>query len=125
MQLWMQLGPGMRFCVQAGNHLSVKLMLSEEQANKFTNLDLVVVDRTNPLDEDNEEAFLDQAIAHCEGKDGHSLRLRFCLDEDGQAGNTKGRHRVLRMRRLLKIPMTGWCSFLLLTEYLKGAQVLN
>lgn len=96
--------------MQAGKHLSVKLMMDEEQANKFTNLDLVVVDRTNPLDEDNAEALVDQAIAHCEGKGGNCLRLRFCLDEEAQAGNTKGRNRVQRMRRLLKVPMTGWCA---------------
>lgn len=96
--------------VQVGAQVSARLVMAEEHAAKFSNTDLVVIDRTNPLDEDNAAAFVDHAIAHCEGKDGATLRLRFVLDEDAQAGDTKGRQRVERMRRLLREPMMGWCA---------------
>ena len=96
--------------LQVGAQVAARLMMAEEHAAKFSSTDLVVVDRTNPLDEDNAAAFVNHAIAHCEGKDGATLRLRFVLDETAQAGDSKGRARVERMRRLLKEPMMGWCA---------------
>ena len=88
-------------------------MMDEGQASKFSNMDLVVVDKTNPLDEDNADALVDHAIAQCEGKEGqNTLRLRFCLDESAHAGNSKAVARVGRMRNLLKVSLTGWCASL-------------
>lgn len=96
--------------MQSDDTLRCKLMMDDSEAGKFANMDLVVVDRTNPLDEENEEALVDHAIAHCEGKDGAAtLRFRFCLSEAAQAGSAGAVARVGRMRHLLRRPMTGWC----------------
>jgi hypothetical protein len=97
--------------LQIDNILTAKLLMDEVQAGKFSNMDLVVVDKTNPLDEDNEKALFDHAIAQCEGKGGtNTLRLRFCLDEAAQAGHAAAAARVGRMRKQLLVPMTGWCG---------------
>lgn len=98
--------------MQSDDVLHCRLMMDEAHASKFTAMDLVVVDRTNPLDEDNPNALVDHAIAHCEGRDGQAtLRFRFCLSEVAQAGSATAAARVARMRKLLRVPMTGWCAF--------------
>lgn len=84
------------------------LILADEHAKNFSHADLFVIDRTNPLDEENEEALMDHAVGHCDGRNGGTLHVKFLVTADAHAGNTSALERVKRVSARLNQPMSRW-----------------
>ena len=85
------------------------MFLSEEQAQKFGHLDMVVVTQSNPSDDDATMEL--HAIGHCDGRsDTTTLSVKFFLNDESQAGNVKGQERVRYMRGALNTPSSCWYS---------------
>lgn len=93
---------------QVAGFLEARLLLSEEHAQQFSHADLLVIDRTNPMDDDNEEALVDHAIGHTDGRDGSTLRVKFFLNTDALAGKGAAVARMQRMQKSLLQPMGRW-----------------
>lgn len=95
---------------QVAGFLEARLLLSEEHALQFSHADLLVIDRTNPMDNGNEEALVDHAIGHTDGRDGSTLRVKFFLNTDALAGKAAAVARMQRMQKSLMQPMGRWCA---------------
>lgn len=85
-------------------------MLSPEHAQQFSHADLLLIDRTNPMDDSNALALVDHAVGHTDGRDGAALRVKFFLDPDAKAGEPSEIERVKRMTATLLQPMSRWCG---------------
>lgn len=94
--------------VQVAGFLEGTLILADEHASQFSHADLFVIDRTNPLDEENEDALKDHAVGHCDGRNGGTLHVKFLVTSDAHAGNTTALERVKRASSALKQPMSRW-----------------
>lgn len=90
--------------------LEAQLLLGEEHAQQFSHADLLIIDRTNPVADDNAAALFDHAVGHTEGRDGSTVRVKFFLETDALAGQAKAVARMQRMARSLMEPMGRWCA---------------
>ena len=97
-----------RWGVQVAGFLEGTLILADEHASQFSHADLFVIDRTNPLDEENENSLKDHAVGHCDGRNGGTLHVKFLVTSDAHAGHTAALERVKRVSSALKQPMSRW-----------------
>lgn len=85
-------------------------MLAQEHADQFSHADLLLIDRTNPMDDSNSLALVEHAIGHTDGRDGSSIRVKFFFDQDAKAGQPAEIKRVQSMTKTLLQPMSRWCE---------------
>lgn len=95
--------------LQVAGFLEGTLILAEEHAAQYSHADLFVIDRTNPLDEENEDALKDHAVGHVDGRHGGTLHVKFLVSAEAHAGNTASLERVKRVGASLNQPMSRWC----------------
>eukprot|EP00892_Ulva_mutabilis_P007653 jgi/Ulvmu1/525/UM001_0533.1 len=88
--------------------LEARLLLSQEHADKFSHADLLLLDRTNPMDDSNAAALVEHAIGHTDGRDDASLRVKFFFDPDAKAGEPAEIARIKSMNAKMLQPMTRW-----------------
>ncbi|KAL4853029.1 putative helicase MAGATAMA 3 [Chlorella vulgaris] len=83
-----------------GGSLSVRLTLPPGASSSFHENDVLLVSKDSPEGEAGDEA--QHALAFMEGHEGdQSLRIRFRLTDDAQAGNARGLQRAKAMRKAL------------------------